>query len=568
MKNQIKLTLALILLCFVQANAINVTWENETIGRYIITEGGTYTIKGTVIGCITVDGNITETVYIEGPGTLDDYDEGYRLQGNGGPEPTREHRFTILCGGDTKVIIRDLNVFTNSGHKSIWMAGAGSRIENCNVECVKDRNLAAMAVQSSAEGVIDNVWAKPNDDCFKVNRNNAIVKNSTAVMQGNGSAITLDYNNSHSNCFANNCTIRGKSKLKIRDINDTRANSTALCMVNNGDVQNIQFTDIRVEDGTKFAHIIKIMQKMPGATVQDVLVTGTLPDGAARYTHPDGNTSSPVTINALDGVIKNVTIDFGGALSDQSLHFLNGELINVCIDGHLYNGNFNNKFGNQVNSTSCDAPPAEEFISLLGNNGMYVSSENGNNAMNCNRASVGAWEEFKVVDAGNGKIALQGNNGKYVNNGSPMWCNLNSITNAAKFTKVDAGGGKFALLSNNGNYVCSENGLTPMNCNRTAIGNWEKFTWNTIVKSASENMANTTELSVYPNPASAELNVLLSTNTDAEYAIMSMTGATISQGVMFDGKTNIDVSELATGMYILQVRAGSAILNKKVNITR
>lgn len=81
--------------------------------------------------------------------------------------------------------------------------------------------------------------------------------------------------------------------------------------------------------------------------------------------------------------------------------------------------------------------PIGQTVTIKGSNGLYVSSENGQQAMNCNRTAVGGWEQFKVVDAGNGKVAL---------------------INSAK-------------------YVCSEDGLQAMNCNRTAVGPWEQFEW-------------------------------------------------------------------------------------------
>jgi len=75
-------------------------------------------------------------------------------------------------------------------------------------------------------------------------------------------------------------------------------------------------------------------------------------------------------------------------------------------------------------------------IALRGSNGRYVSSENGNKAMTCNRTAIGAWELFDVVGRGHRKIALRGNNGRYVS---------------------------------------SENGNKALTCNRTAIGAWEIF---------------------------------------------------------------------------------------------
>ena len=81
--------------------------------------------------------------------------------------------------------------------------------------------------------------------------------------------------------------------------------------------------------------------------------------------------------------------------------------------------------------------PFGQTITIKGSNGLYVSSENGQQAMNCNRAAVGGWEQFRVVNAGNGKVAL----------------------------------------INSDKYVCSEDGTQAMNCNRTSVGPWEQFEW-------------------------------------------------------------------------------------------
>ena len=81
--------------------------------------------------------------------------------------------------------------------------------------------------------------------------------------------------------------------------------------------------------------------------------------------------------------------------------------------------------------------PFGQTVTIKGSNGLYVSSENGQQAMNCNRAAVGGWEQFRVVNAGNGKVAL----------------------------------------INSDKYVCSEDGTQAMNCNRTSVGPWEQFEW-------------------------------------------------------------------------------------------
>jgi len=90
-----------------------------------------------------------------------------------------------------------------------------------------------------------------------------------------------------------------------------------------------------------------------------------------------------------------------------------------------------------VGGSNPSSVPFGQTITLKGANNQYVSSENGTQPMQCNRAVAQGWEQFTVVNAGGGKVAL--------------------LTQ--------------------GKYVCSENGTQPINCNRTAIGPWEQFDW-------------------------------------------------------------------------------------------
>lgn len=123
-------------------------------------------------------------------------------------------------------------------------------------------------------------------------------------------------------------------------------------------------------------------------------------------------------------------------------------------------------------------PPIGQSITLKGNNGDYVSSENGTMAMTCNRTTAQAWEHFTVVDAGNGLVALQGSNGDYVsseNGVNPITCNRVSYSAWEEFNWVSNADGSISLQGNNGDYVSSENGVNPMTCNRTTAQGWEEF---------------------------------------------------------------------------------------------
>jgi hypothetical protein len=72
-------------------------------------------------------------------------------------------------------------------------------------------------------------------------------------------------------------------------------------------------------------------------------------------------------------------------------------------------------------------------------NGMYVTADNaGASPLIANRTAIGPWEEFDMVDEGNGTIAL--------------------------FAHADS------------RYVTADNaGASPLIANRTAVGPWEEF---------------------------------------------------------------------------------------------
>ncbi|MEM6829854.1 MAG: T9SS type A sorting domain-containing protein [Bacteroidota bacterium] len=73
-------------------------------------------------------------------------------------------------------------------------------------------------------------------------------------------------------------------------------------------------------------------------------------------------------------------------------------------------------------------------FSFRGSNGNYVSSENGNKPMTCNRATIGGWERFRLESRGNDVFAIKGNNGQYLRNN--MQCNSTVVSNWQTFKIV------------------------------------------------------------------------------------------------------------------------------------
>jgi beta-glucanase (GH16 family) len=167
--------------------------------------------------------------------------------------------------------------------------------------------------------------------------------------------------------------------------------------------------------------------------------------------------------------------------------------------------------------------PIGSTITLRGNNNMFASSENGTQAMRCNRATAQAWEQFTVVDAGGGKIALRSMN-KYVsseNGTQAITCNRATIGDWEKFDWIVNADGKISLRGNNGRYISSENGTQAMTCNRATIGGWEAFTSIIIGGGGAPSTTNRTnegtiaaaeteELSVSPNPSRGMVTIRVS----------------------------------------------------------
>lgn len=163
-------------------------------------------------------------------------------------------------------------------------------------------------------------------------------------------------------------------------------------------------------------------------------------------------------------------------------------ILNLAIGGDLPGNTIDNgslpttmmvdyvRVYNIINSGGSGAPIGQT-ITLKGSNGLYVSGEDGTQSMNCNRPTAQAWEQFLVVDAGNGKVALQ-SMGQYVsseNGVNPITCNRPTFGGWETFTWVNNADGTISLQGNNGDFVSSENGTQPMTCNRPTAQAWEEF---------------------------------------------------------------------------------------------
>ncbi|MEV4626744.1 PQQ-dependent sugar dehydrogenase [Micromonospora sp. NPDC049523] len=115
-------------------------------------------------------------------------------------------------------------------------------------------------------------------------------------------------------------------------------------------------------------------------------------------------------------------------------------------------------------------------------NSQYVTADNAGAApLIANRATIGPWEQFDRLDAGNGNIALRAKaNGLIVtaaNGTAPLIANKTTIGTWETFQLVRNTDGSVSLRSlGNNQYVAAEGaGGQALIANRAAIGAWERF---------------------------------------------------------------------------------------------
>lgn len=96
------------------------------------------------------------------------------------------------------------------------------------------------------------------------------------------------------------------------------------------------------------------------------------------------------------------------------------------------------------------------------------------------------------------------------------------------------------------------------------ISNSAKGTFTTIANAKTLGNATLVDLTAFPNPATYTVNVKLNTKdtSKASYRIVNIVGQTIKSGDL--KSTNVNVSELTQGLYILKVFDGQKVLRTKL----
>jgi beta-glucanase (GH16 family) len=270
----------------------------------------------------------------------------------------------------------------------------------------------------------------------------------------------------------------------------------------------------------------------------------------------------------VDGAQYHIVNIAGGVNGTSEFHNNFFILLNLAIGGNWPGFTIDNNafpasmyvdYVRVYRAGSGSTAPIGSTIALRGPNNMYVSSENGTAPMWCNRTTAQAWENFTVVDAGGGKVALRSMN-KYVsseNGAGPITCNRTTIGDWEKFDWVVNADGKISLRGSNGRYISSENGTQAMTCNRTAIGGWEAFTVTTVSSARMSTTVSSKEkpvleqvgaddLSVFPNPSKG--TVTINVNRPGFVNVRDVTGNVVHQSSI---DRSLTLDNLKSGMYLV-----------------
>jgi hypothetical protein len=117
-------------------------------------------------------------------------------------------------------------------------------------------------------------------------------------------------------------------------------------------------------------------------------------------------------------------------------------------------------------------------------NNMIVTADNaGASPLIANRTAIGTWEQFDLLDAGNGNIALRAHANNMIvtadNAGaSPLIANRTAVGQWETFQLIHNSNGTISLraMANNMIVTAENAGASALIANRTAIGTWEQFT--------------------------------------------------------------------------------------------
>ncbi|NBI30234.1 glycoside hydrolase family 30 beta sandwich domain-containing protein [Chengkuizengella marina] len=205
-------------------------------------------------------------------------------------------------------------------------------------------------------------------------------------------------------------------------------------------------------------------------------------EGAKRIDSNYGSAATVTNVSFLNPDNSIVSIVINQTNTDQTFKILSGSKEIFATLPAKTVGTYK-WMKSESGGTGSEAPIGSIIAIIAMANNHYVTAEDaGNSPLIANRDVAQGWEQFEVVDGGDGFIALRSlANGKYVTaedgGDSNLIANRDVIQEWERFRWIDNGDDTFSLQAKaNGLYVTAEDGgNSPLIANRTSIDGWEKF---------------------------------------------------------------------------------------------
>lgn len=345
-------------------------------------------------------------------------------------------------------------------------------------------------------------WNNGNDSAFESLAANSTYRTNftnnmiSFVNQYNLDGVDIDWEYPDNGSSANNYTLL-MQQLSTAMHNNGKLLTAAVVSENGGSIQNAVFTavdflNLMAYDGdganhSTYNYAVNSINYWQGRGLSAAKTTLGVPfygrssssyldykDILAQGGNPNSDTFGNIGYNGIP-TIKNKT----NLAYDRTGGIMIWDLNADATGGNSLLSAINDAIIARVNNGGSSIPYGT-VITLKGFNNKYVNSQNGTQAITCTSTTAQAWEQFTVVDAGGGKVALR-SMGKYVsseNGTQAVTCNRATISDWERFDWVVAADGKIAFRGNNGKYLSSENGTQAMTCTRATASGWEYFSKN------------------------------------------------------------------------------------------
>ena len=83
---------------------------------------------------------------------------------------------------------------------------------------------------------------------------------------------------------------------------------------------------------------------------------------------------------------------------------------------------------------------------------------------------------------------------------------------------------------------------------------------------AIEHTSSTQFIRISPNPADRTLHITLPQDKAAQYTLLNLSGIAVSKGRLLQPVTDIDVSDIPAGTYLMRITQGGEVYTDKIVI--